>query len=79
MSVFVTLSTTLRNFVPGYRAADGLNLEVSGPTTAGDLAQRLNLPLSEIKIVMINGRRLELATPINDGDRVGYFPAVGGG
>ena len=79
MSVFVTLSTTLRNCVPGYRPADGLNLEVSGLTTAGDLAQRLNLPLSEIKIVMINGRRLELTTPINDGDRVGYFPAVGGG
>lgn len=79
MSVYVNLSTTLRQCVPGYQPAEGLHLEISDPVSAGDLARRIGLPLSEIKIVMLNGRRAELEALVNDGDRVGYFPAVGGG
>ena len=47
--------------------------------TAGELAQRIGLPLEEIKIVMINSRQSELDSVVHDGDRVAYFPAVGGG
>jgi molybdopterin converting factor small subunit len=79
MSVFVRLSTTLRDSVPGYNAAEGLNMEIARETTAKELAQKLNLPLTEVKIVIINGRRVDLETSVIDGDRVAFFPAVGGG
>ncbi|MDR0549797.1 MAG: MoaD/ThiS family protein [Deltaproteobacteria bacterium] len=79
MAIAVRLSTTLRSFVPDYNPTLGLSLDFRGETTANDLAQSLNLPLTEIKIVIVNGRRVDLKTLIQDGDRVAFFPAVGGG
>lgn len=79
MAVNVFLSTTLRECVPGYRPVDGLTIDLAGPATVRELAERIGLPLAEIKIVMINGRQSNLDAPVHDGDRVGVFPAVGGG
>ncbi len=79
MPIHVTLSTTLRARAPGYDPAAGLTLDWPGPGPAGDLADRLGLPRAEIKIVMLNGRRAGLEAEVRDGDRVSFFPAVGGG
>jgi sulfur carrier protein ThiS len=79
MTVHARLSTTLRTHVPNYDSAKGLEIEISQSLTALDLAQQLTLPPEDIKIVMLNGRRVSLETLIEDGDRVGFFPAVGGG
>ena len=81
MSVLVKLSTTLRDCVPGYDPVAGLEVDISvhGELTAESLAGVIGIPLSEIKIVMVNGRQSALSTPVSDGDRVAYFPAVGGG
>jgi len=79
MSVLVTLSTTLRAAVPGYDPANGLSLPWDGPITVGQLAEKIGLPVREIKIVMLNGRHADLEQMVHDNDRVGYFPAVGGG
>lgn len=82
MSVQIKLSTTLRDCVPGYIPEQGLIVEPADAETiltAGELALRIGLPLEEIKIIMINGRQSETASPVRDGDRVAYFPAVGGG
>ena len=81
MSVLVKLSTTLRDCVPGYDPGAGLDVDISahGELTAESLAGVIGIPLSEIKIVMVNGRQSALSTPVRDGDRVAYFPAVGGG
>lgn len=78
MNVHVKLSTSLRAHAPGYEPAKGMDLDASG-ATAYSLAQRIGLPLEEIKFVMINGRQLPLETKLANGDRVAYFPAVGGG
>ena len=43
------------------------------------LAERLAIPIEEIKIVFVNGITVELDHPLCDGDRVGVFPPVGGG
>lgn len=79
MSITVMLSTTLRNYVPGYTPATGLSLELDAPLSVQELAEKLSLPLAEIKIVMVNGRHASLEQPVQDNDRIGYFPAVGGG
>lgn len=79
MPVTVFLSTTLRDCVPGYRPVEGLATDCGKVTTARSLALAIGLPLAEIKIIMINGRRSNMDAAVHDGDRVGFFPAVGGG
>ena len=82
MSVLVKLSTTLRDHIPGYNPETGLDADLTACAplpTAETLARHIGLPLEEIKIVMVNGRRQGLTRPVYDGDRVAYFPAVGGG
>lgn len=79
MAITIMLSTTLRLCVPGYTPATGLSMELDAPVSAGELADRLNLPRGEIRIIMINGRHAGFEQMVKDGDRIGYFPAVGGG
>ena len=47
--------------------------------TVASLVARLGIPPDELKLVFVNGDHVELATVLRDGDRVGLFPAVGGG
>ena len=81
MSVLVKLSTTLRDHVPGYTPDPGMEVDIAahGELSAEALAAVIGIPRSEIKIVMVNGRQSALSTVVRDGDRVAYFPAVGGG
>ena len=48
-------------------------------STIADLASILNLPEDEIKVTFVNGRSRSSETGLADGDRVGFFPPVGGG
>lgn len=79
MKVTIMLSATLRDYVPGYTPSSGILLELEGPLSVSALAEKLGLPLPEIKIVMLNGRHAKFEQIVNDNDRIGYFPAVGGG
>ena len=80
MHILVKLSTTLRDLVPDYQPTPGLLLDdVPEGSTAADVAARLNIPASEIKIVMINARQSPLEQELHDGDRLALFPPVGGG
>ena len=79
MHVHIQLSTTLREAVPGYDPLQGLDLDTDGPATAASLAKQLGLRLTDIRIVMINGQRSPLDSSLSDGDRVAFFPSVGGG
>lgn len=78
MSVHVLVSSTLRSYVPGYDPCNGLDVAVETHTPAS-LASQLGIPLNEIKFVMLNGHYQPLDTPLQDGDRLAIFPAVGGG
>jgi molybdopterin converting factor small subunit len=79
MSVHVKLSATLRDHVPGYTPADGLRVDILPGETVASLAQRLSLPADQLKIIMVNGVHAKPENPVADGDRVAYFPPVGGG
>lgn len=47
--------------------------------TIQDLMQALNVPAEEVKIIFVNGCGAQADTILQDGDRVGLFPPVGGG
>lgn len=79
MAIHVTLSTTLRDCIAGYDPMQGLDVDADGVCSAMELAIRVGLPPAEVKIAMINGRSRPLDEAVADGDRVAFFPAVGGG
>ena len=79
MSVTIKFSSSLRDFVNDYDPLTGLELNVSSGLTVAGLLAQLGVPAKKVKIVMINGIHGSMDRIVNDGDRVGLFPAVGGG
>jgi molybdopterin converting factor small subunit len=65
---------TLHEYTP-----DQGKLEFTPGMTVQEVIKRLNIPLEEVKVVFVNGGHASLDTPLQDGDRIGIFPAVGGG
>lgn len=75
MIITVKCFATLKPFEPqaaaAYTAPDGV--------TVGGLMDHLGIPRDEVKIMFINNKHTTIDATIHDGDRVGLFPAVGGG
>lgn len=49
-----------------------------GATVASVLAA-LNVQAEDVKLIFVNGAKAEPETVLQNGDRLGLFPAVGGG
>ena len=60
-------------------AAAGIEMPLPPGATAGALALHLGLCLEDVKIIMVNGMHAPSDRLLQDGDRIAYFPAVGGG
>lgn len=74
MTITVRLFATLRMY-----GEKEQKVTAEASVTPGDIIDRLRLPVSEVAIVMINGRHAILEAALNDGDVLSLFPAVGGG
>jgi molybdopterin converting factor small subunit len=79
MLIHVTLNANLRDYVQDYDPVAGLLLEYPTPLIVADIIGRMNIPLEAVKIIMINGRKAEMASLPGDNDRVALFPALAGG
>ena len=75
MQIEVKCFATLARFQP--EGAEAYELE-DGSSVAR-LIVALGIAPDEVKIVFVNGRHADPGTVIAAGDRVGLFPAVGGG
>ena len=77
MSIHVTIKlfATLRSYIP--ENAD--RYAVAPGTTVADVVRDLNITAKDAKLIFINSIRRDLNTPLQDGDRLGIFPPVGGG
>ncbi|MBI5520570.1 MAG: MoaD/ThiS family protein [Desulfovibrio sp.] len=75
MNITLKCFASLARFTP----PDAEAYPVSPGDTPGSVAARLGIPAEEIKLVFVNGTHAELSAPLRDGDRLGLFPAVGGG
>lgn len=58
---------------------DAASFPVRPGETVRALMARLDIPADQVAIVMLNGKSVELGAALADGDRLGLFPAVGGG
>ncbi len=79
MAIEVRLFATLRRYAPDLGIGEPLQIEITKNTTARDVLRQLGIPEEDVKIVMRNNRQVELDTVLEDGDRVAFIPAVGGG
>ena len=75
MAIFLRCFATLSKYQP----EDGEALELLPGETVAELLDRLWIPPEQVHIVFVNGRKSPPETLLQDGDRVGLFPAVGGG
>jgi molybdopterin converting factor small subunit len=73
--ITLKLFATLRSYLPD----DADHYAVAPGTTVADVVRALDIPVKDAKLVFINNIRRELDTPLQDGDRLGIFPPVGGG
>lgn len=75
MPIEVHCFATLARFSP----ADAATFAIDPGETAGSVIFRLGIPAEEIKLLFVNGAQASADTVLRDGDRLGVFPAVGGG
>ncbi len=77
MTIHITLKlfATLRAYAP--EEAD--HYPVAPGTTVADIIRELKIPEKDAKLIFINSIRKEQDTRLQDGDRLGIFPPVGGG
>jgi molybdopterin synthase sulfur carrier subunit len=78
MRVELRLYATLRRFAPN---AEGGALFVDMPegATAADLIATAKVDAGEVHILMVNGKNSPPDLILAEGDRIGLFPAIGGG
>jgi len=79
MLIRVRLNAGLVRFAPGATAGVALNVEIPDGSKVRELTKLLGLPDEEIRTIFVNGRARSSDWPLEPGDEVGIFPAVGGG
>ncbi|MFW6081673.1 MAG: MoaD/ThiS family protein [Desulfosalsimonas sp.] len=79
MELEVYLYASLAKYLPNNAAGKCVRVSVPEGSTAGEVLEQLNVPEKEVKIAFVNGVRMGLEAVVADGDRVGFFPPVGGG
>ena len=79
MAVRVFLSSTLRQYIPGYDPSEGAEFLLNRKTTVSELCKLMNIPVANIKIVMVNGKSEPFDYELQGDERLGLFPPVGGG
>jgi len=74
--VKVNLYATLRSYVGGIASVE---VDVEPGETVEQVLHRLGVPPDQTRILFVNNRAATLSQPVEDGDRLGVFPAIGGG
>jgi len=79
MLLEVRLFGGLERFVPGARFGQPIILEIADGLTCGMLLDKLGIPVKDVAIVLVNGVNRTLKDALCDGDRISFFPSIGGG
>ena len=77
--VEVRLYASLRKYHPKPGNSEALAISLDNEAKLGDLLDRLKIPRQEIGILMVNGNWQKESYLLQDGDRIGFFPLIGGG
>ncbi len=69
---------TLREALPKEAEAGIYNYETD-KATIREVVDELSLPKENLHLIIKNGTNVGLDEPVEDGDRIGFFPPIGGG
>jgi molybdopterin converting factor small subunit len=75
-SVKVNLYAGLRGFIGGKAS---VAVEIRPGQSIKEVLAGVGIPAELTHILFVNGRAARLDSPLNDGDQLGVFPAIGGG
>nr|WP_321257468.1 MoaD/ThiS family protein [uncultured Pseudodesulfovibrio sp.] len=75
MGIELKCFATLAKFLP----ENGDDYPIETGETVRSLVGKLGMPEKDVTLIFINAVRSNLDSEINNGDRVGLFPPVGGG
>ncbi len=75
-AVTVNLYAGLRTFIDDKPSVD---VEVEPGITIAQVIDRLGVPAEKTRIIFCNNRAADLDDPIEAGDQLSIFPAIGGG
>ncbi|MHB1127469.1 MAG: MoaD/ThiS family protein [Bacillota bacterium] len=79
MQIEVCLYASLRKYAPGKTLGEPIPMDIPGGSTGLDLLRVIGIPDGEGKLFIVNGVRMEPEVELQEGDRVGIFPLLGGG
>jgi sulfur carrier protein ThiS len=74
-----TIELKLYASLAAYRSPEADRFPLPPAATAEALLAKLGIPPGEVKLIFVNGVRVDPDARLHPGDRVGLFPAVGGG
>ena len=74
--VKVNLYATLRRYIGG---APSIEVEIEPGQTVQQVLGQLGVPADQTRIIFVNNRAAGLSQVLHRGDKLGIFPAIGGG
>jgi len=78
MKVEIRLFATLKELLPT-KNSEGTIIEIVDGMIIDDLVEKYKIPRNIRLIILVNGKHKDESYKIQDGDRIGIFPPVGGG
>lgn len=63
----------------GFQPENGDEFPIDPGETVGQVVARLGMDTEEVRVCFVNNRLAVLEHVLQDGDKVAFFPAVGGG
>ena len=78
-TVEVRLYASLRKYHPNPGSSEALGMELDDKAKLGDLLDKLKVSREELGVLMVNGKWEKESYLLQDGDRIGIFPLIGGG
>ncbi len=79
MKIELRLYASLASHMPKKTSGNPWSLEITEGTRIRELLERLKIPTKDVKAVFLNGVHARGDEILNEGDRVGVFPPIGGG
>jgi len=77
--VEVRLYASLRKYHSNPGSSEALVMELDDKAKLGNLLDKLKIPREEVGVLMVNGKWEKESYLLQDGDRIGIFPLIGGG
>jgi sulfur carrier protein ThiS len=77
--VEIRLYASLRKYHPNSGSSEALVISLDNEAHLGDLLNKLKIPREEIGVLMVNGNWQKESYLLQEGDRIGVFPLIGGG